>query len=249
VADLRDGGSWRPHPTVDGFYDREDAKHRTVVELFDRAAWAYPSLDRILSWGTGPRYRRLALERAGLRAHMKLLDVAAGTGLVSKAAIRLGMPPASIVGLDPSLPMLAEARRTTAVRVVRGVADDLPFRTGEFDFVSLGFALRHVGDLVGAFTEFRRVLKPGGKLLVLEIGVPTSTVGRRVVELYLGRLVPRVARVVTRSADAERLMQYYWATMERRVPLDAVRRALAVAGFDATTVRHRAGMEEIEARC
>jgi len=95
----------------------------------------------------------------------------------------------------------------------------------------MGYALRHVPDLETAFCEYHRVLRPGGRLLVLEITAPTSRLGRALSGLYLARVVPALTRAATGSADAESLTRYYWDTIVECVPPDVILQALRGAGF------------------
>jgi len=220
-----------PHHDLTDFYDGAGGKPRFVMDLFDRTACHYARAERIVSMGSGYLYRKDALRRAGLRPGMRVLDVATGTGLVARAALKLGIAPSDLVGLDPSAGMLREAGRELPLRAVRGSADALPFRAACFDFLSMGFALRHVGDLRRTFAEYRRVLRPGGTLLVMEISRPSSALGYRVARAYMQRLVPLVTRLGTRSDGAELMMRYYWQTIDACVPPQAILDALAASGF------------------
>ena len=93
---------------------------------------------------------------------MKLLDVASGTGLMIKAALELGVDPVQVTGVDPSRGMLAKNRERNPVTLVEGKGEALPCADSSFDFVSMGYALRHVEDLRKLFGEFHRVLRPDG---------------------------------------------------------------------------------------
>jgi demethylmenaquinone methyltransferase/2-methoxy-6-polyprenyl-1,4-benzoquinol methylase len=91
-----------------------------------------------------------------------------------------------------------------------------------------------VSDLHAAFREYHRVLRPSGRVLILEISRPASRIGLGLARLYLKRLVPFITRVGTGSADAQRLMDYYWDTIEHCVPPEAILDAMHRAGFEAT---------------
>jgi demethylmenaquinone methyltransferase/2-methoxy-6-polyprenyl-1,4-benzoquinol methylase len=136
-----------------------------------------------------------------------------------------------VVGLDPTMAMLHAARRTVAVPLVGGLGEMLPFAAGAFDFLTMGYALRHVPDLENAFREYHRVLRPGGRVLLLEITAPASRVGRALCALYLARVVPALTRIATGSADAEALTRYYWDTIVECVPPAVILAALRAAGF------------------
>lgn len=233
-----------PHPHLRDYYARPEVRQAYVNSLFDEAAPHYEWILSVMApFGEGDRYRRDALRRAGLAAGMRALDVATGTGPVARAARQLVGEGGSVVGLDPSLGMLRQAARAATPRpandasrspglpLLQGFGEALPFADGSFDFLSIGFAMRHLPDLRRTFGEFRRVLRPGGVAVVLEIAPPRSRVGRGLLRLYLGKLVPALTRWGTRSAKATELMRYYWDTVEQCVPPEAVLGALRDAGF------------------
>ena len=221
-----------PHPTLVDYYAESTAKRPFLREMFDATAIDYDRVERLLSLGSGRWYRRQALKRAGLGAGMRVLDVAIGTGLVAREAAVLSGNPANVIGIDPSLGMLQQAVQTMPVRAVMAVGEQLPFADGQFDFLSMGYALRHLGDLRAAFAEYRRVLKPGGRLCVLEITAPTSKVGRWALRAYMRRVVPLLTRVMTGRAASQVLWQYYWDTIEACVLPAAVMEAIEAARFE-----------------
>ncbi|HKP65942.1 MAG TPA: class I SAM-dependent methyltransferase [Casimicrobiaceae bacterium] len=215
----------RPIRYLTRYFADERDRRNYLDGLFDRTARDYDFVESLLALGTGSRYRRDALRRAGLAARMQVLDVATGTGLVAREARGLG---AVVIGLDPSAGMLGEARRLS-YPLVRGLGERLPFRDACFDFVSMGFALRHVADLDALFAEMRRVLVPGGTACVLEITRPANRLLARSLRVFMTRVVPAVARVARR--DGASLMQFYWDTIDACVPPDVVLASLARAGF------------------
>jgi demethylmenaquinone methyltransferase/2-methoxy-6-polyprenyl-1,4-benzoquinol methylase len=226
-----------PHPVLDRYYPREDARGSFVATLFDGAAQYYDRVGHVLAFGSGPYYRRNALHRAGLRRGMRLLDVATGTGQVARAATRILGDPRAVVGLDPSAGMLRQARRTHAGLLVRARAEAMPLRGDLFDMLSMGFALRHVATLETAFTEYRRVLKPGGRLILLEVSRPQAAVTRWVMRVYFQRVLPWLIRLATRNPHAPLLMEYYWDTIAECVPHATILAALQQTGF--VDVEHR----------
>lgn len=231
-----------PHPTLPGRYAAPEAKPAFVNRLFDRGARYY---DGVVNWGflhSGSYYRRWVQQRYGLKPGMHVLDVACGTGQVAAGAARILGSADTITCLDPSAGMLAEARKKLAARFVQGHAEDLPFPAASFDFLTMGYALRHVMDLERTFTEYHRVLRPGGRVLILEVTKPSSAVGRFLFRLYFGRIYPALTQLFTRSRDARDMMAYYWETMDACVPPDAVLSAMRAAGFDAVKRRSIGGM-------
>ncbi|NJO67539.1 MAG: class I SAM-dependent methyltransferase [Rhodospirillales bacterium] len=129
----------------------------------------YDGIGRVMSWGFGGWYRRRVLQRAGLRPGMRLLDLAVGTGAVAREAIALGVASEDIVGLDVSAGMLEQARRQLPIALLRGRMETLPLTDDSVDMVTMGYALRHVADLRAAFAECLRVLRPGGRVVLLEL--------------------------------------------------------------------------------
>ncbi len=225
------GGTAAPHPPLAGYYARPGDRDAFVRALFDGTAGDYDRINRIFSLGTGGWYRRRALLRAGLRPGDRLLDVATGTGLVAREAVRITGASGGVLGLDPSAGMLAEARRALGISLIQGQAESLPLADASMDFVSMGYALRHVADLSVAFAEFRRVLRPGGRLLLLEIGRPDGRLAHAAARIYLGRIVPALCRWTTPEGRSGRLMHYYWDTIEACVPAAVILQRLAEAGF------------------
>jgi demethylmenaquinone methyltransferase / 2-methoxy-6-polyprenyl-1,4-benzoquinol methylase len=227
----------RPHPLLTRYYQSEEQRRKRVDAWFDEAAGDYDWITQAVSLGSGNRYRREALLRAGLAAGMSLLDAGAGTGIVAAQAQEIVGRRGRVVALDPSFGMLRRAIGRGVKRRVRGLAESLPFPSERFDLLSMGYALRHVADLRATFREYRRALKPGGKLLLLEITPPASRLWRAFLRLYLGRLVPFVARFGRGGRASRELMAYYWDTIESCVPPGVILDALADAGF-AQAARH-----------
>lgn len=227
------GGELAPHPPIRAYYDDTgDGKRQFVRRVFDEAAADYDLVERMMSLGSGSKYRRRALQRAGLRAGMRVLDVAAGTGLVTREAASLAGDPSLVLGVDPSSGMLAEAvRGVPGVRFTIGTAERLPVDDAGADFLSMGYALRHVSDLATTFREFLRVLKPGGRVCVLEITRPGGRVSLALLRVYMGWLIPGLTRLAGRRAQSKQLWSYYWDTIEQCVPPERILDAMHAAGF------------------
>jgi len=220
-----------PHRPLSQFYAAPAARQKFVNELFDEAAPDYDWVSGMMSLGRDRFYRKEALQRAGLTGGMRLLDVASGTGLMIKAALELGVDPANVTGVDPSRGMLAENRKRNPVALLEGAGEALPCADTSFDFVCMGYALRHVEDLGQLFNEFKRVLRPGGRVLILEITRPTNRVALPLIRFYMQQVVPRIGWLRRRNKSTVKLMQYYWATIAECVPPQVIVSALAASGF------------------
>lgn len=219
-----------PHAPLVDYYAHESERRGFVRSIFDRTAVDYNRIERLMAFGSGPWYRRRALERAGLAPGMNALDVATGTGLVLREAVALAGATGEVVGFDLSPGMLQGARRSGAA-LVQGAAERLPFRDERFDFLSLGFALRHLSDLEATFGELHRVLRPGGRICLLEITRPQGRLAHALLKAYMRLAVPALARAVGRRDDTSRLFRYYWDTIEACASPPRVIATLEAAGF------------------
>jgi demethylmenaquinone methyltransferase/2-methoxy-6-polyprenyl-1,4-benzoquinol methylase len=173
------------------------------------------------------------VKRVGLQPGMKLLDLASGTGVVARAAARVTGDPRSIVGMDPSIGMLRGGHTDSAK--VQSTAETLPFASETFDRITIGFAMRHFSDLSVVFRECHRVLRPGGKLLIMEITAPESRLGRALLGAYMGVISPALVRLRTRNRHATQIYHYYWETTRDCVRPQVILDALRAAGFAEST--------------
>lgn len=218
-------------PRLDAYFSGEEQRRQATRDMFDQAAAGYDVAERWTGLGTGPWYRREVLRRCGLKPGMHVLDVAAGTGLVTVAAHELVGPAGRVVALDPSPGMLGELKKKLAVETLEGYAEDIPLPDASVDFISMGYALRHVGDLDRAFAEYFRVLRPGGQVCLMEISRPASRVGQALLSGYIRGVVPLLARLAGSRADVGRLWEYYGDTIDVAIEPERILNALRAAGF------------------
>jgi len=220
-----------PHPPIAEYYDAPERRERFVRDLFDDTAPWYDWSVAFLSFGSGGRYRRQALDRAGLTRGQRVLDIATGTGVVARAALPIVGNINDIIGLDPSIGMLMAGREKAHFPLVEAGSEHLPFRDATFDMITIGFAMRHFADLDAVFRDCRRVLRPGGRILILEITAPASRTARTFLGTYMGGVVPAMATLLTRSRKVGQMLAYYWATTRDCVRPDVILDALRGAGF------------------
>lgn len=224
-------GALKADPRMNRYFSSDEERRRMTKALFDEAAPGYDSAESLTGLGSGAWYRREVLKRNGLTTGMTLLDVAAGTGLVTVPGVELVGPTGRVIALDPSPGMLAELRKKVEVDTLEGYAEAIPLPEGQVDFVSMGYALRHVGDIHKAFAEYLRVLRPGGQVCIMEISRPRSRLLRGMLWFHISVLVPLLARLTGRHADVKRLWAYYGDTIEAALDPDTIQEALRRAGF------------------
>jgi demethylmenaquinone methyltransferase/2-methoxy-6-polyprenyl-1,4-benzoquinol methylase len=233
-----ESGQNKPHPILTRYYTNEHERRAYVTQLFDRSAQHYDWVNRVMSFGTGHIYRRQALRRMGLTTGMRVLDIGCGTGVIAQHAANIVGPQGCVIGLDPSIGMLRAAVRQRAPLAVQGLGECLPFMAGSFDVLTMGYALRHVSDLSLAFREYRRVLKPGGRVLLLELVSPACRPLFILFKLYMKWTIPILTGLCRRSQDVRMMMVYLWDTIEQCVPPETIMATFQMAGFEQ--VRQRA---------
>jgi demethylmenaquinone methyltransferase/2-methoxy-6-polyprenyl-1,4-benzoquinol methylase len=169
-----------------------DQKVTAVRSMFDAIAPRYDLVNRIMTFRLDVRWRRLAVRSLALRRDSAVLDLACGTGDLCRELEVAGLAP---VGVDLSFGMLAAAR--TDAPLVEGDALRLPVPDGRIDGVTCGFALRNFVDLPPFFAELGRVLRPGGRIALLEVATPPNPVLRWLHGVYFGKVVPMIGGLIS----------------------------------------------------
>jgi demethylmenaquinone methyltransferase/2-methoxy-6-polyprenyl-1,4-benzoquinol methylase len=220
-----------PHPPLREYYTQEAERRGWVRQIFDRTAGDYDRIERVMALGSGSWYRRRALRRAGLGPGMRVLDIGVGTGLTAKQAALLVGISGQVTGVDPSAGMIKSAKVPVSVELVIGTAEAIPAAAETADFLCMGYALRHIADMSAALREFKRVLKPGGRICLLEITRPDGRAPRAVLKAYMRGVVPFLAGILGENSDSPKLMRYYWDTIDACVAPGEILEAIRDAGF------------------
>jgi len=214
-----------------------DKSPTRVASMFDAIAGRYDLLNHLLSLGLDRRWRGRAVAELQLRQSERLLDLCTGTGDLAITAAQRRGGPARIVGVDFAPAMLAIAHAKIRARglearipLVRGDATVLPVADASCDAASIGFGIRNVDRPERVIVELARVLRPGGRLAILEFGFPKIPGIRALYRLYFRRLLPLIGRAVSRHGEA---YSYLPASVEAFQTPQAFSRVLESAGFAA----------------
>src|SRR2546428_3044221 len=206
-----------------------------IAAMFDRVASRYDRLNRVLSLGNDVRWRERTANFARLGPGEVALDVGVGTGDLAFDLLRVSDPTSRVVGVDLSerMPDLVRARAMAdplGERFEARVADAqaLPFADASFDRVVAGFTIRNFGDLDAGLREMRRVLKRGGRAVMLEFSMPPSAFFRGGYRVYLHQVMPRVAAALGGDAAAYR---YLPGSVEAFPSAEALAARMRDAGF------------------
>ena len=182
--------------------------------MFDAIAGRYDFLNHFLSAGIDRRWRRRAVASLALTGRERVLDLCTGTGDLAIAAMRARPGAERVVGLDFAAAMLAIGTRKIgalhlqqAIALVRGDATRLPMADASVDAVAIGFGIRNVDDVPAACREIHRVLKPRGRLAILEFAIPCTPGFRQAYLWYLRHVLPRIGRAISRHDGAYRYLQ------------------------------------------
>jgi demethylmenaquinone methyltransferase/2-methoxy-6-polyprenyl-1,4-benzoquinol methylase len=204
-----------------------------IRTMFDRIAPVYDVMNRVMTVGLDMRWRRLAAESV-VRKGDRVLDAACGTGDLAIADRKAGA--GKVTGLDFSEKMLARARKKAPLDWVQGDMLALPFADGTFDAATVGFGVRNVADLELGLRELRRVLRPGGRLAILEITQPRGVL-RPFFSLWFDRVVPVLGKVLPGGSA----YSYLPASVKRFPDAETLTRMLSNSGFGDVRFRLLAG--------
>ncbi|MES2817773.1 MAG: bifunctional demethylmenaquinone methyltransferase/2-methoxy-6-polyprenyl-1,4-benzoquinol methylase UbiE [Pseudomonadota bacterium] len=245
MTDTRKGSNAEP-TTHFGFKSvPESQKADKVAEVFHSVAAKYDLMNDLMSAGVHRLWKRFTIELSGVRAGNRVLDIAGGTGDLTKQFARLVGATGEVVLADINASMLKVGRDRLLdlgvagnVQFVQADAEKLPFPDNHFDCVTIAFGLRNVTHKEDALRSMLRVLKPGGRLLVLEFSKPTNPLLSKAYDTYSFSLLPMMGKLITNDAESYR----YLAESIRMHPDQETLKAMMVdAGFERTTYHNMTG--------
>ena len=197
-----------PHDTVVPFKDSHQTKKQQVAGMFDQIAFRYDFLNRFLSGGIDVYWRKRAIKELKSLQPRKMLDVATGTGDVAIMSYKF-LKPETIVGIDISEGMLQLGRQKVAnlllnkqIALQQGDSEAINFADNTFDAITVAFGVRNFENLQKGLAEMNRVLKPGGKLVVLEFSRPKQAVIKGFYNLYMRIVTPRIGKLISKNREA-----------------------------------------------
>lgn len=213
-----------------------DKKAELVAGVFHSVAAKYDIMNDVMSFGIHRFWKRYTIEVSGARPGMKVLDLAGGTGDLTAKFSHLVGDKGEVVLADINDSMLKVGRTklrdkgiVNNVSYVQANAEALPFPDNHFDIITIAFGLRNVTDKDAALRSMNRVLKPGGKLLVLEFSKPQHEIMRKVYDLYSFKVLPKMGELITKDADS---YEYLAESIRMHPDQDTLKQMMEDAGFE-----------------
>ena len=208
--------SEKPQDNTTHFGFREipvDEKVRHVADVFHSVAGKYDLMNDLMSGGVHRLWKRITIERSGVRTGQSVLDIAGGTGDLTRKFSRLVGPTGKVILADINDSMLKVGRDKlinsgTAgnVEYVQANAEALPFADNTFDVITIAFGLRNVTDKDAALRSMQRVLKPGGKLMVLEFSKTQNIALTKIYDFYSFNILPQMGKLIANDAESYRYL-------------------------------------------
>lgn len=223
----------------------ESQKADKVAEVFHSVAARYDIMNDVLSAGMHRLWKRFTIELSGVRRGNKVLDIAGGTGDLARKFSSLVGPDGEVVLADINASMLQVGRDrlldkgvSNNISFVQADAEKLPFADNHFDVVTIAFGLRNVTHKEDALRSMLRVLKPGGRLLVLEFSKPSNPLLSKFYDAYSFRFMPLAGKLITDDADSYR---YLAESIRMHPDQETLKGMMATAGFERVTFHNMTG--------
>ncbi len=229
-----------------GFKDvPESQKAEKVAEVFHSVAARYDIMNDVLSGGMHRLWKRFTIELSGVRRGHKVLDIAGGTGDLARKFSSLVGPDGEVVLADINASMLKVGRDRLLdkgvagnINFVQADAEKLPFPDNHFDVVTIAFGLRNVTHKEDALRSMLRVLKPGGRLLILEFSKPSNPLLSKFYDAYSFKFMPLAGKLITDDADSYR---YLAESIRMHPDQETLKAMMADAGFERITFHNMTG--------
>ena len=213
-----------------------EKKEELVADVFHSVAAKYDLMNDLMSLGIHRLWKRFTIECSGIRPGQKVLDLAGGTGDLTARFSRIVGEQGEVILADINDSMLKVGRNKLRdkglvgnIRYVQANAEALPFPDNYFDLITIGFGLRNVTHKEQALASMFRVLKPGGRLLVLEFSKPTNAVMSKIYDLYSFHLLPRMGKLVAGDAES---YQYLAESIRMHPDQETLKGMMEQVGFD-----------------
>lgn len=223
----------------------KDEKEARVAEVFHSVAGNYDLMNDLMSMGIHRLWKRTTMDLAAIKRGQQVLDLAGGTGDLTIKMSRLVGPSGSVVLSDINPSMLEEGRKRLINKGIVGNvsfkeinAEAIPFDDQTFDLVTIGFGLRNVTDQLKALKEMRRVLKPGGRLVVLEFSKPVVPGLDKLYDFYSFNIIPKIGKVV---ANDEASYRYLAESIRMHPDQETLKLLMEEAGFDEVDYKNLTG--------
>lgn len=222
-----------------------DQKVNMVKDVFQSVAAKYDIMNDVMSLGIHRLWKRYTIDCSGVRTGHKVLDLAGGTGDLTAKFSRIVGETGQVVLADINDAMLKVGREKLRdkgivgnVEYVQANAEELPFPDNSFDIITIAFGLRNVTDKDKALASMYRVLKPGGRLLVLEFSKPTNDMLNKAYDMYSFHLLPKIGQLVANDADS---YQYLAESIRMHPEQDVLKEMMENVGFEQTTYHNLTG--------
>lgn len=214
----------------------EDEKEHLVADVFHSVADKYDLMNDLMSMGIHRLWKRFAIDCAGVRPGQKILDVAGGTGDLTAKFSRLTGETGEVVLADINDSMLKVGREklrnkgiVNNIHYVQANAEALPFPDNHFDLITIGFGLRNVTHKDKAIESMFRVLKPGGRLLILEFSKPTNVVMSKLYDVYSFKILPKMGQLIAKDSDS---YQYLAESIRMHPDQETLKGMMESVGFE-----------------
>lgn len=229
--------------TTDFGYEtvKSSEKVTRVKEVFERVAGNYDVMNDAMSLGLHHLWKAITVNQAQLRPHHQVLDLACGTGDI---ALKLAkkITTGHIIMCDINGPMLAHGRNRAydkglvkPLSFIQANAEHLPFASNSFDLITIGFGLRNVTDKLQALREMARVLKPGGRCLILEFSKVQSSVMQSLYDLYSFKVIPLLGKLIANDKES---YQYLVESIRMHPSQDTLAEMMRESGFDNVSYKN-----------